>query len=119
MLRIVTSTICGSSISTQVPIPIKDKHSRFMGMKWLLLAARDKGRNEPLPPRLAQEIIAAAANEVRFFSLFSPVSSHFDLEAGDFKIVFLFASQGRVVQRKKDLHRQCEANKAFAHYRWA
>ncbi|XP_003378569.1 ribosomal protein S7 [Trichinella spiralis] len=26
--------------------------------------------------------------------------------------------QGRIVKKKQDLHRQCEANKAYAHYRW-
>ncbi|KRY11934.1 28S ribosomal protein S7, mitochondrial [Trichinella patagoniensis] len=25
---------------------------------------------------------------------------------------------GRIVKKKQDLHRQCEANKAYAHYRW-
>ncbi|KAK8375266.1 hypothetical protein O3P69_020320 [Scylla paramamosain] len=27
--------------------------------------------------------------------------------------------QGRVVKKKQDLHRQCEANRAYAHYRWS
>ncbi|CDW53849.1 Ribosomal S7 domain containing protein [Trichuris trichiura] len=26
--------------------------------------------------------------------------------------------QGRIVKRKEELHKQCEANKAYAHYRW-
>ncbi|KRY93551.1 28S ribosomal protein S7, mitochondrial, partial [Trichinella pseudospiralis] len=25
---------------------------------------------------------------------------------------------GRIVKKKQDLHRQCEANKAYVHYRW-
>lgn len=27
--------------------------------------------------------------------------------------------QGRVMQKKLDLHKQCEANRAYAHYRWS
>ncbi|VDO92709.1 unnamed protein product [Soboliphyme baturini] len=26
---------------------------------------------------------------------------------------------GRVVKKKQDLHRQCETNRAYAHYRWS
>ncbi|KRY39877.1 28S ribosomal protein S7, mitochondrial [Trichinella spiralis] len=29
-----------------------------------------------------------------------------------------FNNEGRIVKKKQDLHRQCEANKAYAHYRW-
>jgi hypothetical protein len=29
------------------------------------------------------------------------------------------AFQGKVVKKKQDLHRQCEANRAYAHYRWS
>lgn len=29
------------------------------------------------------------------------------------------ALQGKVVKKKQDLHRQCEANRAYAHYRWS
>lgn len=34
-------------------------------------------------------------------------------------VVILFVQQGRVVKKKQDLHRQCEANRAYAHYRWS
>ncbi len=27
-------------------------------------------------------------------------------------------SQGKSIRKKQDLHRQCEANRAYAHYRW-
>ncbi|KRX99966.1 28S ribosomal protein S7, mitochondrial [Trichinella pseudospiralis] len=29
-----------------------------------------------------------------------------------------FNNEGRIVKKKQDLHRQCEANKAYVHYRW-
>lgn len=29
-----------------------------------------------------------------------------------------FESQGQVIKRKQELHKKCEANRAYAHYRW-
>ncbi|KAL1241457.1 Small ribosomal subunit protein uS7m [Trichinella spiralis] len=34
------------------------------------------------------------------------------------KLLDAFNNEGRIVKKKQDLHRQCEANKAYAHYRW-
>jgi small subunit ribosomal protein S7 len=28
-------------------------------------------------------------------------------------------NKGRVIKRKQELHKQCEANRAYAHYRWS
>lgn len=73
----------------QVPIPITEKRSQFISMKWLVEAAREKERTIHFPEKLAWELIDAAQN------------------------------QGRVVKRKQELHKQCEANRAYAHYRWS
>ncbi|GLH02943.1 hypothetical protein R5R35_012052 [Gryllus longicercus] len=73
----------------QVPVPITENRSLFLAIKWLITSAKDKDRKIHFPEKLAWELLDAAAN------------------------------QGRVVKRKVDLHRQCEANKAFAHYRWS
>lgn len=73
----------------QVPVPITEKRSQFLSMKWLVEAAREKERTIHFPEKLAWELIDAAQN------------------------------QGRVVKRKQDLHKQCEANRAYAHYRWS
>ncbi|GAB0095119.1 28S ribosomal protein S7, mitochondrial [Sergentomyia squamirostris] len=73
----------------QVPIPVTEKTSYFLAMKWILEAAREKERTVHLPEKLAWELIDAAAY------------------------------QGRVIKRKQDLHKQCEANRAYAHYRWS
>jgi len=59
-----------------------------MAMKWMIDESNDKERTVHLPERLASEFLDAANNT------------------------------GRVVKRKQDLHRQCEANRAYAHYRW-
>ncbi|XP_058450093.1 small ribosomal subunit protein uS7m [Malaya genurostris] len=73
----------------QVPVPITEKRSFFLAMKWLLEACREKERTIHFPEKMAWEVLDAAAN------------------------------QGKVIKRKQELHRQCEANRAFAHYRWS
>lgn len=72
----------------QVPIPINESQARFMAMKWLITESQQKERTVHFPEKLATELIDAAYNT------------------------------GKVVKRKQDLHRQCEANRAYAHYRW-
>lgn len=76
-------------VTYQVPVPISDKKSQFYSMKWLIAAAKEKERTVHFPERLAHELIDASNNT------------------------------GRVVKKKHDLHRQCEANRAYAHYRWS
>ncbi|XP_055542187.1 28S ribosomal protein S7, mitochondrial [Wyeomyia smithii] len=73
----------------QVPVPITEKRSYFLAMKWLLEACREKERTVHFPEKMAWEVLDAAAN------------------------------QGKVIKRKQELHRQCEANRAYAHYRWS
>ncbi|XP_076042552.1 mitochondrial ribosomal protein S7 [Oratosquilla oratoria] len=82
------SGIKRGGMTYQVPMPITEKRSYFVAMRWLVEAGRDKERKVHLPEKLAREILDAARNE------------------------------GRVVKKKQDLHRQCEANRAYAHYRW-
>lgn len=72
----------------QVPMPISDAESIFQAMRWLVQISREKEGPTPHYVKLAYEIMEAAEN------------------------------RGRVVKRKTDLHKTCEANKAYAHYRW-
>lgn len=58
-------------------------------MNWLIEAAKEKHRKIHFPEKLAVELIDAANNT------------------------------GHVVKQKQDLHKQCEANRAYAHYRWS
>ncbi|CAH1390415.1 unnamed protein product [Nezara viridula] len=71
----------------QVPVPITPQKATFMSMNWLI----EQGKAEPKTTRfyfkLANELVNASNG------------------------------QGRVIKKKEDLHRQCEANKAYAHYR--
>ncbi|KAG7153736.1 28S ribosomal protein S7, mitochondrial-like [Homarus americanus] len=76
-------------IKYQVPVPITEKRSHFISMRWYKQAGKEKERTVHFPEKLARELLAGAKNE------------------------------GRVVKQKHDLHRQCEANRAYAHYRWS
>ncbi|XP_076249971.1 mitochondrial ribosomal protein S7 [Rhynchophorus ferrugineus] len=76
-------------VKYQVPVPITDKRSQFISMKWLIEAAKEKDRTVKFADQLAKELIDAANNS------------------------------GRVIKKKQDLHKQCEANRAYAHYRWS
>lgn len=71
-----------------VPIPVTETNSYFLSMKWLIESINDKFRTVHFPEKMAWELLDAAANT------------------------------GRVVKRKQELHKQCEANRAYAHYRW-
>lgn len=75
-------------ITYQVPVPISEKHSYFFAYNWLLEATNQKERTVHFPEKFAWEVIDAAHNT------------------------------GKVIKRKTDLHQQCEANRAYAHYRW-
>lgn len=73
----------------QVPIPITEKRSYFVAMRWLVEAAREKERTVHFPEKIAWELLDAAAGT------------------------------GKVIKKKQDLHKLCEANRAYAHYRWS
>ncbi|KAJ8037673.1 28S ribosomal protein S7, mitochondrial [Holothuria leucospilota] len=72
----------------QVPTPLKESRRRFLAMKWLIEAANNKEPVIPFYQKLADELMDAYQNT------------------------------GAVVKRKNDLHKQCEANRAYAHFRW-
>ena len=75
-------------IAYQVPVPVDEQRARFLSMNWLIKAAQEKEGGYSFYKMLAKELIEAANNG------------------------------GRVVKKKQDLHKQCEANRAYAHYRW-
>ncbi|XP_071505345.1 small ribosomal subunit protein uS7m-like [Diadema antillarum] len=72
----------------QVPSPLKEKRQRFLAMKWILAECEKKPLKMHMPEKLSQELLDAFHNE------------------------------GNVVKRKHDLHKMCEANRAYAHFRW-
>ncbi|XP_031624522.1 28S ribosomal protein S7, mitochondrial [Contarinia nasturtii] len=81
-------TVRRGGTNYNVPVPITENKSYFYSMKWLIEAGTDKAFNVRFHDKLAWEILDAANNT------------------------------GRVVKRKQDLHKSCEANRAYAHYRW-
>ncbi|KAI4456273.1 ribosomal protein s7 [Holotrichia oblita] len=73
----------------QVPVPITERRAQYLSMRWIIDAAKEKERTLHFPETLANELVAAATNG------------------------------GKAVKKKQDLHKQCEANRAYAHYRWS
>jgi len=73
----------------QVPVPITEKESTFYAMRWFLHCGREKDKSIHFPDFMATEFINASNNT------------------------------GRVVKKKMELHKQCESNRAYAHYRWS
>lgn len=72
----------------QVPVSINDRESLMRAMNWLIEAGKEKDSTIRWSLKMAYELIDAANNT------------------------------GRVIKRKIELYRQCEANKAYAHFRW-
>lgn len=75
-------------VKYQVPVPVAQRRSLFLSMKWLIAAALEKDGKVRFTDQLARELVDAAH------------------------------SKGKVVKKKQELHKQCEANRAYAHYRW-
>ena len=73
----------------QVPFPIEESEAEFRAMKMMREICRQKTHHGEthLKDILANELLAASKNE------------------------------GFTIQTKQELHKQCEANRAFAHYR--
>lgn len=83
------TTVKRGGTNYKVPVPITEERSYFMSMNWLIEAGKDKDKKVRFHDKLAWEIIDAANNT------------------------------GRVVKRKQDYHKECEANRAYAHFRWS
>jgi len=73
----------------QVPVPITDKESIFFAMRWFVHCGQERGKKVSFATFMATELINASN------------------------------SSGRVFKKKLELHKQCEANRAYAHYRWS
>uniref|UniRef100_A0AC35U8Y5 Ribosomal_S7 domain-containing protein n=1 Tax=Rhabditophanes sp. KR3021 TaxID=114890 RepID=A0AC35U8Y5_9BILA len=76
-------------VTYQVPFPIRDDEAEFKAMKMMRDVCRTKAKRgeSHLDQMLASEILAAYKNE------------------------------GMTIQTKQELHKVCEANRAYAHYR--
>jgi len=74
-------------VTYQVPTPVHPKFARFMALKWFVRICRDRKLNRLMHNLLAEEFLGA------------------------------YNKEGRVMQAKYDLHKICEANRAYSHYR--
>jgi len=72
----------------QVPIPVKENYQTFRAMKWLIESATEKERGIRVWDQLTRELLDAYNNE------------------------------GKSVRKKQELHRVCETNRAYAHFRF-
>ncbi|KAK3601806.1 hypothetical protein CHS0354_041722 [Potamilus streckersoni] len=81
--------IVKGGVAYQVPVPCREKEQLLQSIKFIITSCKDRERNKiPMCDKLAYELLGAANHE------------------------------GRAVRKKQELHRACEANKAYAHYRW-
>lgn len=71
----------------QVPRPVRPERQYMLAVRWIINAAKAK-KGRPMAEKLADELLAAAANE------------------------------GAAIKKKLDMHRMAEANRAFAHFGW-
>lgn len=74
----------------QVPMPVRVDRRLTLAIRWLVSYANTRPNSEykTFSAKLAQELIDAASN------------------------------QGPAVKQRETVHRQAEANQAFAHFRW-
>ncbi|XP_043504804.1 28S ribosomal protein S7, mitochondrial [Polistes fuscatus] len=75
-------------INYKIPVALNQQRAKFLAMNWLIQAAKNKEKDVHFPEQLAKELIDA------------------------------FNKRGRVIMKKHDLHKECDANRAYAHYRW-
>lgn len=72
----------------QVPMEIRAERRQTLAIRWMVECARKRTGERGMENKLAGEIVDANN------------------------------STGGAVKKKDDMHRQAEANKAFAHYKW-
>lgn len=74
----------------QVPFPLTEQQSYYIGMKWIQSAVLQRAR-----PR-----------KRKFFESMSQ------------ELLDAFHNEGKVIKKRDDIHRLADANRAYSHYRW-
>lgn len=72
----------------QVPFPIKDKRSIYLSLKWIVINAQKRGE---------YGMVNKLANEIKDILSDGACGS---------------------IKKRDEVYKSCEANKAFAHYKW-
>jgi len=84
-----TQTMKKTGKNFQVPYPLPPNRRRFLAIRWLVNAARNRpGNDVPMYEKLSKELLDAYNNT------------------------------GSVVRKKQDYHKTAETNRAYSHYRW-
>ncbi len=94
----------------QVPVPLTEKRSYFIAMRWLVHAGREKERTGNGRQWFLNVFVK--------INIFCNTTVHFP-EKIAWELLDAAANTGRVVKKKQELHKQCEGNRAYAHYRWS
>lgn len=82
------NVVVKGGIKYQVPVALGEYEQTFYGIRYIVEAAKEKPHKTPLHVSVAAQLIEAANNT------------------------------GAAVRTKETLYRKCEANKAYAHYRF-
>lgn len=85
---LILQKVVRGGVMYEVPVPVMPNYQTYKAFFWLIEAAKEKDRSARIWDSLARELIDASNNE------------------------------GKAVRKKIELHRTCEANRAYAHYRW-
>lgn len=72
----------------KVPVPCEGNTQNFKAFKMIIDSAKEQNKKTPMYLKLSKELLAAAENE------------------------------GEAVRKKRELHRLCDSNRAYAHFRW-
>ncbi|KAK6629337.1 hypothetical protein RUM43_003154 [Polyplax serrata] len=72
----------------KIPVGITPREAKIFAMKWFVEVSKDKEQGVPFYSTLANELVLASEG------------------------------QGKAVGKKLELHKLCEANKSYAHYKW-
>ena len=78
-------------IMYQVPVPVTENFSYFQSIRWIIESCRERENkgDTRFSEVLAEELIAAGVENT-----------------------------GKSIRKKQELHRKCEQNRAYAHFRW-
>ncbi|XP_061182594.1 small ribosomal subunit protein uS7m-like [Saccostrea echinata] len=85
---VVQKSVTKGGTSYRIPVYCHDRRKLRLGINFIIDSCRTRRRKVPIEIVLAAEILQAYNNE------------------------------GNAVGKKQQLHKECEAQRAFAHYRW-
>ncbi|MBV2145871.1 MAG: 30S ribosomal protein S7, partial [Wolbachia endosymbiont of Pissodes strobi] len=86
LIEVKSRKIGGSTY--QIPTEIKSERKDTLAIRWIIISARKRSKNESMFLKLSNEFIDILDNK------------------------------GLSIKKRDEMHKMAESNKAFAHYRW-